>query len=189
MMKKKIWGILTVTALGVGVTLSAWLITGKTNGVTDAATQRPLADIENATVVYLDDEALAGAAESSTDPSLKSAAIEAYIGINEIRTSNGEEPLTWDSNLESVSDVRAAESSEVFSHTRPDGSPWYTVNSNIQGGENLAWGQTSPAQVVNEWMASPTHADNILYDDFTTCAVSLYQDDSQTNYWALEFGY
>lgn len=138
--------------------------------------------------IYLDDEALA-AADSYGDTGLASEAIIACNIINEYREDNGLETLDWDVNLQSVSDVRAKEASRNFSHTRPDGSNWNTVNSQIQGGENLAFGFNSADAVVDAWMDSPSHRDNILYDDFTKVAISIYEDSCGVLYWAQEFNY
>jgi uncharacterized protein YkwD len=109
--------------------------------------------------------------------------------VNEIRAEAGLDRLVWDQNLETVASVRAEECNTKFSHTRPDGREWYTVNSKIQGGENLAYGFDTANDVVEAWMNSPTHKDNILYDEFTGGSISIYQNDNGTYYWANEFKY
>ena len=134
-----------------------------------------------------DDEAIA-LAESSNDTGLRAEAIEASNMVNEIREDAGLDPLVWDANLETVADVRANEISENFSHTRPNGKQWYTVNSKIQGGENLAYGFDNAEDVVDAWMNSPTHRDNILYDEFEKVAISIYEENG-TYYWAQQYGY
>ena len=108
--------------------------------------------------------------------------------VNDIRAEAGLDPLVWDSNLETVANVRANEISKNFSHTRPNGRQWYTVNSKIQGGENLAFGFDTAEDVVDAWMNSPTHKDNILYDEFEKVAISIYEEDG-VYYWGQEFGY
>ena len=127
-------------------------------------------------------------ADSTSDTGLRSVAIEASNLVNNVRTDAGLDPLTWDSNLETVASVRANEISEKFSHTRPNGRQWYTVNSKIQGGENLAFGFDNAEDVVDAWMTSPTHRDNILYDEFEKVAISIYEEDG-TYYWSQEYGY
>ena len=84
--------------------------------------------------------------------------------------------------------VRAQEAASKFSHTRPNGRDWYTVNSELMWGENLAKGYDSAQSVVDAWMASPTHAANILADDFTTCSIAIYEKSGKL-YFAQEFGY
>ena len=84
-------------------------------------------------------------------------------------------PLNYHSELQQLADTRAAEIdyySGHFSHTRPDGSEWHTVfgNGHIDYraiGENIAFGQQTPAEVVQAWMDSPGHRANILNENFT----------------------
>ena len=137
--------------------------------------------------VWLDNEAMA-LADSVSDTSLRAVALEANNLVNEEREEAGLNALTWDSNLETVASVRASEISEKFSHTRPNGKQWYTVNSKIQGGENLAFGYDNAEDVVDAWMNSPTHRENILYDEFEKVAISIYEENG-TYYIAQEYGY
>ena len=116
-------------------------------------------------------------------------ALDALDGINAERAANGLKALKWDGNLEATSSVRAQECEVSFSHTRPNGKPWYTVNSKVQGGENLAYGFDSAVEAVDAWMNSPTHAETILWPEFTKCSISIYAADDGTYYWAQEFGY
>lgn len=137
--------------------------------------------------LYLDNEAMA-LADSSNDAGLREKALEASNLINDIREENGLETLDWDINLETVADVRANEISDVFSHTRPNGKAWSTVNSKIQGGENLAFGYDTPEEVVEAWMDSESHKENILYPDFEKCAIAIYEDNDIL-YWTEQFSY
>ncbi|HBP25063.1 MAG TPA: CAP domain-containing protein [Oribacterium sp.] len=107
--------------------------------------------------------------------------------VNEIRVANGLNALRYDAELEADSSVRANEITTKFSHTRPDGSDWYTVDEDLMYGENLAEGYNSADAVVNAWMASPEHKANILKSDFTSIAVSSTTKNGKT-YWAQEFG-
>ncbi len=107
--------------------------------------------------------------------------------VNQIRVANGLNALRYDAALEGTSNVRASEITTKFSHTRPDGSDWYTVNENLMYGENLAEGYKTADEVVNAWMASPDHKANILKPDFTTMSVSMTTKNGRT-YWAQEFG-
>ena len=62
------------------------------------------------------------------------------------------------------------------------------LNSELMWGENLAKGYDSAQSVVDAWMASPTHAANILAGDFTTCSIAVYETNGKL-YFAQEFGY
>ena len=164
-------------------------ISGGNKGVDDAPALRASEEIASEDTVFLDDEAIALADTSAANSSLRSEAMRAFNLVNSQRAANGLPALVWDNNLESTSAVRAQECSVSFSHTRPSGRPWYTVNSSIMGGENLAYGYYDANSAVNAWMASPTHKENILWPEFTKVAISIYAADDGTYYWAQEFGY
>lgn len=150
---------------------------------------RSLSEIENSDSIFIDDEAIALADTSGASTSLRSEAMRAFNLVNAERSANGLSSLVWDNNLESTSAIRAEECSVSFSHTRPNGRPWYTVNSKIMGGENLAYGYYDANSAVDAWMDSPTHRENILWPEFTKVAISVYAADDGTYYWAQEFGY
>ncbi len=150
---------------------------------------RSSADIANDDIHYFDSEAVALADTSGDTASLRSEALRAYNMVNDTRERAGLGTLVWDSNLEATSDVRAMECEQSFSHTRPNNSPWYTVNSDIMGGENLAFGYNDASSVLDGWMNSPTHRENILFPTFTKLSISVYKADDGTYYWAQEFGY
>ncbi len=186
MNKKMIAGIAVAgLLLGLAIVNSD----GVTPVVLEDDAKRTVADIENEAVTYLDSEAVALANVSDSDKGFRAEALDAFQLVNEERAQAGLGALKWDQNLETVSSVRAKECSQKFSHTRPNGTQWYTVNSKIQGGENLAFGFDTAGDAVDAWMASPTHRDNILYDDFKKVSISIYQTDDGTCYWAQEYGY
>ena len=75
------------------------------------------------------------------------------------------------------------EVAKVFSHTRPNGSSCFTVLGEYgvsyrSAGENIASGQTTPAEVVNAWMNSEGHRANILGESFTSLGVGVYKNGS-----------
>jgi len=164
-------------------------ISGSNKGLDEAPALRAATEIATEETVFLDDEAIALADTSGASTSLRSEAMRAFNLVNSQRTQNGLPALVWDNNLESTSAVRAQECSVSFSHTRPNGRAWYTVNSSIMGGENLAYGYYDAASALDAWMASPTHRENILWPEFTKIAISVYAADDGTYYWAQEFGY
>ncbi|MBE6753219.1 MAG: hypothetical protein E7559_02515 [Ruminococcaceae bacterium] len=111
------------------------------------------------------------------------------------RANNGLPPLSeGDTMVQRMADIRLSESSRYFSHTRPDGQRFSSVAQEIglsyrYIGENLARGQTSPAQVVQEWMASPTHRDNILNSNYAYICVSYGFGSDGYPYWVQIFHY
>ena len=104
--------------------------------------------------------------------------------INQIRMENGLKPLSINNNLESAAGIRAEEASRYMSHTRPDGSKWYTVSNNTTG-ENLAFGYDNANDCVNAWMNSPDHKDVLLADDISSAGLVEYEKDG-VKYVALE---
>ena len=55
-------------------------------------------------------------------------------------------------------------------------------------GENIAYGQSSPDEVMTAWMNSAGHRANILNASFTKLGVGVYQSGG-TLYWAQIFTY
>ena len=178
-----------IVLAGALVATAAFNSKGLPGSVDGEAAFRSAADIQADEYHYFDSEAVALSDTSGDNAELRKDAIEAGDLINEIREENGLNSLDWDLNLEQCAEVRSQEASEVWDHRRPNGSAWNTVNSDIQGGEYLAYGQDNPEQVVEDWMDSPTHRDNILYSEFETGAIAVYEDDDGTRYWSQQFGY
>ena len=56
-------------------------------------------------------------------------------------------------------------------------------------GENLAKFYYTSDSVVTAWMASPTHAANIMDINFKTIGIGIFQSSDGKWYWAQEFGY
>lgn len=112
--------------------------------------------------------------------------IECFNIINNKRQENGLEELQWDDELYKIAKIRAEEASRKWSHTRPDGTPWYTVSDEIHG-ENLAKGYDSAQDAVNAWMGSQGHKENILRN-FTRTAVYFYNAENGW-FWCQSFAY
>lgn len=114
--------------------------------------------------------------------------------VNKERAKAGLKEVILDENLEKAAAVRAREIERTFSHTRPDGSSFSTVLKDMGvtykgAGENIAWGQKSPQEVMEGWMNSPGHRANILNPQFTKLGVGHYQNSRGTNYWVQLFIY
>lgn len=124
-------------------------------------------------------------------PAQGTVELELFLLVNAEREANGLQPYSYRTDLASAASIRAAEIVDFFSHTRPDGTPYYTVNENIVYGENLAEGYATAQEVFAGWMASPTHKALILDDDYTACGFALHVngDGVHDYYWAQEFGY
>lgn len=114
--------------------------------------------------------------------------------VNEQRTKAGLKALTVDNNMTAAAQLRATEIEKNFSHTRPNGSNFSTAlrdkGVSYRGaGENIAWGQKTPAEVMNGWMNSSGHKANILNKNFTKIGVANYKNAAGKNYWVQLFAY
>ena len=111
--------------------------------------------------------------------------------VNAERAKQGLSALTIDTKVQQAALVRAKESAQSFSHTRPNGSSFSTALTEAgvsyrRAGENIAYGQSTPQQVMNAWMNSSGHRANILNANYTTIGVG-YTVINGTAYWAQLF--
>lgn len=185
-MKRNLWkkGLISGAIAAIVVMTAAC---GKSAGkLPDDAASRSKDDVSD--VHYIDDNAIALAGEATSSETAK-AAQDALADVNAEREKNGLNDLTWNTGLEQAAQVRAQECLTDFSHTRPDGSDWWTVNSDIMYGENLAYNYSDAKAVVDAWMASPGHRANILNGEYLTVGMAAHPDSNGDWYWAQEFGY
>lgn len=97
---------------------------------------------------------------------------EVIAETNRIRTAAGLRPLKKNTRLMGDAAVRAKEQTVMFSHTRPDGRPWYSADPDMMYGENLVWTTDgSPKGTMSLWMNSPKHKAVILDPGFTEIGV------------------
>lgn len=111
--------------------------------------------------------------------------------VNAVRAQHGLAALTVDTKVQRAAQVRAAETAQSFSHTRPNGSSFSTALTEAgvtyrTAGENIAYGQSTPQAVVDAWMNSSGHRANILSSSYTTIGVG-YTVVNGTAYWAQLF--
>lgn len=114
--------------------------------------------------------------------------------VNQERAKAGLAPLEVKVNLQAAAQVRAKEIEKSFSHTRPNGSSFSSVLAengvDYRGsGENIAWGQRSPEEVMNGWMNSEGHRANILNKNFKYIGVGYHVNSNGTGYWTQLFTY
>lgn len=98
--------------------------------------------------------------------------------------------LSYNTSLEAGAQIRAAEIIENFSHTRPDGSRFFTAFGNLQYkniGENLGSGFRTPEAVVNAWMNSTSHKANILKPEYQEISVAITKDADGRYRWVQIF--
>lgn len=115
---------------------------------------------------------------------------------NEFRAENGVDPLTINIDLTAVAMVRAEEITEVFDHTRPDGTSAFTAfdeggfvlgTNSWRRAENIAYGYSSAEAVVEAWKNSTTgHRENMLNAEFNIIGVGVVKKGN-VYYWTQEF--
>ena len=114
--------------------------------------------------------------------------LECYNLINNYRQENGLDILTWDDKLYEYANIRAREASQCWSHMRPNGTSWKSMDPNTFQGENLAKGYDTAQDAVNAWIASQGHKENILRGSFTRTAIAFYNAENGW-FWCQTFGY
>lgn len=109
--------------------------------------------------------------------------------VNTQRANAGLSKLGMDDKLANMAMVKAQDmiKNNYFSHTSPTyGSPFDMMRqfqiTYKAAGENIAKGQSSAEQVMNDWMNSPGHRANILSGSFTKIGIAYYNGA-----WVQEF--
>ncbi|MBJ6359764.1 CAP domain-containing protein [Paenibacillus sp. GCM10012307] len=109
--------------------------------------------------------------------------------VNQERSKAGLNTLSADNQLDKVAFDKAKDlyDNNYFDHQSPTyGSPFDMMKSYgvsySSAGENIAKGQTSPQEVMSQWMNSPGHRANILNTSFTNIGIGYYN-----NTWVQEF--
>lgn len=98
---------------------------------------------------------------------------------NLYRKEKGLAPLELDDNLSVYAHIRAYEITELFKHTRPDGTNPLDVDRYFEGesgaiGENLASGQATSKHVAQEWRNSPTHYAAMVNPEYNRIGIGYY---------------
>lgn len=111
--------------------------------------------------------------------------------VNEIRVKNGLKALAANWELSRVARYKSEDmsSDRYFSHTSPTyGTPFQMIQSfglsYRTAGENITYGQRTPAAVVDAWMNSSGHRANILNASYTQIGVGYCANG---NYWTQMF--
>lgn len=125
-------------------------------------------------------------------PTASGAAARIVELVNAERSKAGCSPVKLNATLTKAAQAHSEDmaSHRNMSHTGSDGSSpgdritragynWSTY------GENVAYGYSTPEQVMAGWMSSPGHKANILNCGFKEIGVGLAQPG---NYWTQDFG-
>lgn len=125
----------------------------------------------------------------SSDISPLSSKIKAFADIstqellkftNIKRVENGLPPLTENVQLAEAASMKADDmfAKDYWAHNGPDGTtPWVFIKNSgyeyVYAGENLARGFVNSEDIVNAWMASPSHRENLLSENFKEVGFSV----------------
>ncbi|UOQ95290.1 CAP domain-containing protein [Halobacillus shinanisalinarum] len=114
--------------------------------------------------------------------------------VNEERAKEGLAPLEMHNRLSDLARMKSQDMADkgYFSHTSPTyGSPFDMMKqydfSYSTAGENIAAGQRTPQEVVEGWMNSPGHRENIMNESFTHIGVGYVEGGSYGTYWTQLF--
>ena len=127
----------------------------------------------------------------TTNTGISNYANEVLRLVNIERSKAGLSALTTNSTLTAAANKRAQETVQSFSHTRPNGTGFQTALTEFgvsyrAAGENIAYGQRTPQEVVTGWMNSPGHRANILNANFNKIGIGVYQKNGVI-YWSQLF--
>ncbi len=99
---------------------------------------------------------------------------------NQIRQKNGLSHLKLDSELSQAASNKASDmfAKNYWSHVAPDGvTPWIFIKNSgydyLYAGENLGRGFSGASEVVDAWMASPSHRDNMLSPNYNDVGYAI----------------
>ena len=114
--------------------------------------------------------------------------------LNATRTANGLGTLRYAPELQTAADTRAVECVQNFSHMRPNGTGCETAVTvdYMVTGENLIQVTSefaTAAIMMDTWMNSPTHRNNILLSSFTDVAIGVYVVNGITYVSTVFVGY
>ena len=117
--------------------------------------------------------------------------------VNNERAKHGKKALKLNSNLTSIARTRAKEISQSYSssHKRPNGSSWETILTKLDGtsienwetaAENIAYGQMDVEEVMDAFIASSSHYENIISGDYDYVGFGCYCKQG-VFYWSQNF--
>ncbi|CCK25637.1 RNA polymerase ECF-subfamily sigma factor [Streptomyces davaonensis JCM 4913] len=125
-------------------------------------------------------------------PADTSAAAQVLALVNTERQKAGCQPVTLDARLARAAQLHSEDMSknQYFDHTSQDGRTFAdraaAQGHPSPGAENIAQGQSTPEAVMESWMNSQGHRENILNCDLTTMGVGVVEDDWT---WTQVFGF
>lgn len=134
--------------------------------------------------------------QPTTPPGDSLAAFRAEVIrlINQDRAARGLGALQESSELNRAAQVRAEETASLRGTTRPDGTRYDTVLTELgitgigYRGENTFWNCAAPEAMRNVWQTNATMMSSVLYERFTHVGIGYYRGSDGTIYCSQFFG-
>ncbi len=181
---------------GRGVLITAVLVSFLVGVFTGLMSMRPVDDIR--IVPRLGSSSTVPIGETTGTVSLTPEEQEMLDLVNEERMRESLAPVTWcpalarsatahsqDMAAENYFEHESLDGREVADRAKSQGYDFQTV------GENIAVGQRDVAEVMQGWMDSPGHRENIMKPDYTHLGSGVATGDfkgQQSIYWTQNFG-
>lgn len=157
---------------------------GRSSQAGAGGSQEPRADARKPPQVP-GDETCEGARKETTESTERDAEKAIRCLTNAVRRKEGLDPLKFDERLARAAATRSNDMARLdyFSHDGPDGgnvrraarrTGYVPEDRSWLLGENIGWapeGKATPADLMRNWLDSPTHRANILNDGFTELGV------------------
>lgn len=111
--------------------------------------------------------------------------------VNAVRAEYGLSALREMPEISDIAQQRARECASYFSHTRPNGTRWYTLleeaglKRNVRA-ENIAYYYPTAQQALNSWLNDYSHRANILNAEAAYIGIGYYHDGYNA-YWVQIF--
>jgi uncharacterized YkwD family protein len=169
---------------------SLWKI-AQGHGVAYSSLIQANPQIQNPNIIWVGEKLQLPSATTSNPTSSSAQQYAVTVGqlVNQQRAKAGLKPLVLNSKLSTLAMQKAADmyQNHYFSHTSPTyGSPFDMMQRDgitfTYAGENIAEGQNTPQQVMNDWMSSSGHRANILNAHYDTIGVAY-----DHGVWVQEF--
>lgn len=98
-----------------------------------------------------------------------------FDSVNEARGQVGLPSLKRSARLDALAMIRAEEIAQSFSHVRPNGEGFNSLDPQVMHGENIVYGTNlSGSSAHSLWMNSQGHRENILRDGYHSIGIGSY---------------
>lgn len=130
----------------------------------------------------------------SPSPTRADESVQVLAIVNAERAEAGCDSVRLDAKLSTASVNHSTDMArrDYFSHYTPEGkSPWQRAREagyDAPRSENIATGQETAAAVMESWMRSLGHRNNILDCTAKAMGIGLARNSDGTTYWTQMFG-